>query len=755
MRYLIFFILIFGFGYLKSESAGRIYSVDNPSDTLVHLGPCYILDTLQSDIFLGNTGDIDLFMDGQSPSLIIFASPNQQSTLEFIQFDRKYPGMNPSNPFVLPAGEDALLGIEYIPSNPLVNPLGINEANIQVALLSVADASIAEKKTFLFRVNKTDKYLAGFDNEVFFDSVYVNPVIDKPYLWKVRSTWQDNIIVTSQQLLAQNIQAENEFYANQADYPLEFDEKYKTMSWEIFYSPKNPGQDSSDFILTFKPDEINFPDSTEKVNLRTKGIGVEQKLHIINSNFDFSSDTINIGEVKLGKRINVTVDLENSGNINIKSVAEVLFEEQNDIQYSDYEIQNPFSVNGILQPDSVRNLQFDFTPLEYGRFVYRYVMRTDIMERNIFGVPPSAENIEFYIRGRGKAPKLNIESDTVDFKNVILNSIDCPSERDTVFRIANNGNEELRIIDVITNPPFPQSKFRVFPKEIILQPEQDTTIKITFISNNSDINRFAEEMIIITNQYPPNDSISVILIAETMPAVEANLSIPANYFAKPGSNISLPLLIKNQNDKPSKYATSFKSLLRYNHTILDYKGFSSINTAAEKSIVTINTDESGELDISLKDDLFFNPNDTLLILNFDVYLGNSPSSELLLINPVFGDNNCYKIMNTTVNNGNVILDSICGIEFKALPFDEQNISFAFNMRDYKSGEAIFEIPYDANVKIEIYDIYGNISKFIDYNTMQTGFYYKQIDMIELSSGVYFIRFYFDRFAINKKIILGF
>lgn len=736
-----------------AQGSAEIFYPENPNDTLIHLGPCYLLDTLYTDIILNNTGDIDLFMNGQAPSLIIYASPNQKSDLEFNQFNRESPGMNPGNPFVLKSNSTENFVIRYIPSNPLINPLGINEANLQLALLSVNDAGIIEERTFLLRVNKTDKYLDGYYNEIFLDSVYVDPVKPYEFNWKVKSTWSDNVIVEKQELFSQNAQLKDEITVSEYNLPMQFPEKYKTIDWDIYYSPKDVGIDSSLFIISFKPLPDSHPDSIDQTSLKIRALGVQQDIEIINSNYNFSNDTLKLGDLTIGRSYNIITDILNSGNLSINSLSESIKNELNDDIYSDANILEGLINSTNFKPDSVARISFDFTPVKYGNFVYRYEIRTDIFDRKIFGTPASAENVYLYISGRGISPRLTSETDTLNFNNIILNSIDCPSERDTLLRIANNGNSKLRISDIITYPPFPASKFLITPNEMDIQPGKDTTVNVTFVSNDNQLNEYVEKLIFITNQYPPNDSIVVYLKAKTIPPVEANLSISRHLKAKPGSIINIPILIQNIEDKPAAYATKFITKLRFNSSLMKFLGTVKYGTASEKSIAEIN-DNFDELEISLIDNEFFDAKDTLIILRFKTYLGAAPSTELSFVNPVFGDNNCSKIMNTIVSNGLFMIDSVCGIEYKALPFEENQLVFGFYEDNNNSGQLYFEIPYEADVSIEIFDIFGNRYKLSEYGTISKGTYNRSVDISNINNGVYLIRFKFDKYYLSKKVLIG-
>lgn len=753
MKLLIYIIILIGIKLFAQPDA-EIFSVKNPNDTLVHIGPCYLQDTLNTGIHIENKGSTSIFMDGQAPSLIIFSSPTQSSPLEFRQFNRKSPGMSPGSPFVLLQNNKDTLVIEYIPSDSLVNPIGLNEANVQVAPLSVDDASIANRKIFLIRVNKTKRFLEGYYNHIQLDSVYVNPVNPLQYKWKVRSTWLNKIEVINQKMISINTQLPDEFSYIKYDTPILFPEKYRENDWVIEYKPKDIGRDTSLFQLFYKPFPINKPDSISITPLNLYGIGVKQSVAVNTSNFNYSKDTIKLGDVILGRNYNITADILNDGNLTINSLNEYIFNELNDTEYPNYQINKRFATNNTIFPDSVSDVDINLEITKYGRFVLRYVIETDILSRNIYGTPPSEKYKTIYISGRGVSPKLSLETDTLDFKNIILNSIICPSSRDTTLRISNNGNSVLRISEILTEPAFPNSKFKISPTEINLDPGKDTLIKVTFSSDNNEIKTYLDKLIFVSNQYKPNDSIFIYLRANTIPPIEANLSISRNLSAKPGSIINIPIELQNNDLVPSVFATDFSSTLQYNSSILKYIGNIKLNTASESSSINVEDNNEGVLSINMNNPSFFNSSDTLIILRFKVYLGNSPFTEIAFNNPVLGDNNCPQIMNTLVTNGKFRIDSICGLEYKALPFDDGQL--IFNVSNYFSDICYlnFEIPYQAKAKIELFDIYGNNYLLKNFGFLQQGNYNYNLNLTKFVNGLYIIRLSFDKYFVTKKILIS-
>lgn len=139
---------------------------------------------------------------------------------------------------------------------------------------------------------------------------------------------------------------------------------------------------------------------------------------------------------------------------------------------------------------------------------------------------------------------------------------------------------------------------------------------------------------------------------------------------------------------------------------------------------------------------YFLPRDTLIKLNFDTYLGEAIETPIAFSSPEFGDGVCSKILTTIPTNGLFTLDSVCGLEFKAvkrakprfelrapqpLPARE-NITISFNLAE--AGP----------VRIRLYTASGDLVGEVVNTSLPAGDYTFDYNCSGLAPGMYFCEF---------------
>ncbi|KXK48507.1 MAG: Cytochrome c554 [Chlorobi bacterium OLB5] len=72
---------------------------------------------------------------------------------------------------------------------------------------------------------------------------------------------------------------------------------------------------------------------------------------------------------------------------------------------------------------------------------------------------------------------------------------------------------------------------------------------------------------------------------------------------------------------------------------------------------------------------------------------------------------------------------------------------------YKMTRIAFDIPKESNVKIVIYDVFGQDKEVLLNENLQPGSYELKWNASNLKAGVYYYKLYAENFVDSKKILL--
>jgi hypothetical protein len=734
-----FIILLIVFSSELFSQEHNIIWNEIPTDTLVNMGPCFVDDSLETSFTFFNNSELPAYVDYVSPTIIIQRGLNQQIVQEFRQFEQLT--VPQAGAVEIAANSNLNILVSYNPDRLSIAPLGWQEAHLDLAMTSDPQLSdILVSKRFRLRAKKTRLFLDSFEDTLRFDSVYVNPTSYKESSIRLKSTWRDNIRVESQNVdYLSPITSDPEFEIDLFDVNPEFPKKYQIVNWPVRYYPVNRGLDSAFFEVIFKPLPNQFPDSSDKVPVWVSGIGVEQELSLTNSNYDISGDTIKLGNIRVDIENEIFGSISNTGNIPFGFEDELFFDVTTLQETNIIQSTNSLSDKNDLPPNGNASFTLSIKPEEIGYFIYEYRIRSDITERNIHGVPASENYKSIFIEGNATLPRLTLPSDSINLGSIVLNTVECSSIRDTLIEISNSGNEQLVIRSIDVEPPFPASQFNVFPKSMVIPPDSDTNIRITFQSSADNIGNHNAKVVFNLNVDPPNDQKELFLSATGLPPVKAEISIPNDLKAKPGTVVSMPILLRNGSSSPSVFGRSFSGEIRYDSTLLVYRNRLSLNTAFEGAGIII--DESpGNLSISAVNESFFASSDTLIILEFDSFLGFRPATEITFNDIFISDGDCPQILNLTISNGEFRTDSVCALDEIAIPVPFADFEFNLISNNPVENNISFEIdlPRNATIEVSIYDVFGNQAGRKIQKNFDEGKHELYIDLKNLSQGNYFV-----------------
>lgn len=736
-----------------------IYSKDYPTSKVVNFGPCFVGDSVHSSFVLVYDGTESVYIQNGEPTLKVFLSPNDKSLLrnQYRHFDpdmRKVPlprTLTPSQPTL------ELPFYFFADSNSILYPNGVYHAQAVLGLAKSENNDIVVIDTFALKAKKTDLYIDGFTDSLNFDSVYVNPVTSKEMVWLVKSTKVPKVEVTNQikEILSPLI--EEEFFIDDLEKKPIFNQKYQTIPWKMSYSPRNQGKDSGVVKVYYYPDKENYPDSTRFASVKLYGVGVEQKLVLTESNYTISGDTIDVGYIVTGAKTFVTGKFENQGNVSIGAVKESM----NKVDTEDIAEVSTLSKKAFITkalPVGEKTLfQIDCEPKENGIFVERYIIKTNIKDRNIYGVPADAVSKTIYIKGIGAAPKLRIPFDTLDFGSVVINDIHCPSKKDTTITITNVGTSNLIVKNITVTP---DEKFLIPEQSFEIKPNTSKVLTISFLSDDGKFGPFSARLDFITNMMTPAGSITMMV--NRIPKEKSWLNMPKNIKAQPGRLISIPIVLEDRDygKHPIKNAKNFQTVLSFDSTIMRYDNRELIGTAAEGADVNIVQLTSGSLEIKINNKTdYFKSVDTLISLQFRTYLGEVITTELSFSKSTtkFGDGLCDDVLNIdgNIENGVFSLDSVCGLQYKT-KVAPRGITI-LNISPNPASDAIdleFSLTKDSQCKIEIYDSKGQLIKLLAKRDFVAGLNKLSYDTSNLQNGIYFIKISSSESIAEKSLLIN-
>ncbi len=759
MKYLFTIVLLTIISFIATHSETLIYSKDYPKSKVVNFGPCFINDSAHSSIVLVYDGQESVYIQNGEPTLKVFYSPHDKSLLEnqYRNFD---PDMKRQP---LPRTLNSLQSTLELPfyffadANIALWPKGVYHARAMLALAKSSNNEVVIIDTFTLKAKKTDLYIDGFTDSLNFDSVYVNPVTSKELEWLIKSTKMPKVEVSDQKVEISSPYTGKEFFVTDLDKRPVFNQKYQTIPWKIQYSPRDKGKDSGVVKVYYYPDKNKYPDSTRFASVKLYGVGVEQKLILTESNYTILGDTIDVGNIVTGTTTFLTGKLDNQGNIPISATKEGVFAMDSENSAEIITISKKAFVAKSLPPKEKTQFQISCKPKENGIFIERYIINTNIKDRNIHGVPANAEKYIFYIKGVGVAPKLRLPFDTLDFGSVLINDINCPSKKDTSITITNVGTSNLIVKSISITP---NEKFVVPEQTFELKPNATKVIKITFLSDDGEFGPFTAKLDFISNlPSPPN---SIVLKVNRIPKEKSWLSIPKNLKAKPGRLIDVPIILedKDYGRHPIKNAKNFHTLITFDSTIMRYDNRQIIGTASEGAGINIVSLSSGsiELNINNKSD-YFKAIDTLIKLQFRTYLGEVLTTGIAFTQTVtkFGDGLCDDVLNIegNIGNGEFLLDSVCGLQYKT-----KVVPRGISIQSISPNPATdvidleFLLEKESQCKIEIFDSKGQLINKVTNKGFKFGINRHICDVSTLTTGIYYVRISSINGSAEKNLIIS-
>ncbi|MCX7880077.1 MAG: T9SS type A sorting domain-containing protein [Ignavibacteria bacterium] len=760
LKYKLNFFRIFLFMVLFTcrnlNSQVLIFNEFTPADT-IDMGMCQPGDSIETEFNIINLSGKRLKIGGNDFTFLIGRAVDDPFNFDFLEF------FGPREiPRIIDTNENYILKIKYKPFSPSLQfPEGKKIVRLRLGVFDPAKGDppatfdeLVEMREFILIARKSATELGVYEQILDFDSVWINP---KDTLYRYL-TIQNN---TSRELTIDSIIFHRSFNAeirmNIIPTPIKLPQ-YRSgeerLNCSFSYYPQNFGRDTAVVQFIYRPPR--FPDSIKTASTIIRGVGVQQRINLLKvENAEIVENFIDLGSVPLDTFKKVKLFIQNNGNLPFGLLSQNILEFYTNSKSLGFEFFDTLNSERMLLPTRIDSFSVVFRPTQRDTFLARIVLYSDIVKRRIYGYPDSAKTVVFNLRGVGLAPKLSSDVTTINFNNIIINTAEgCPIIRDTLIRITNSGNYVLQVQKVSVEPPYPRTPFRIFDENFEIPPYSSRFLRVVFDSIAKEPGIYRANLILTSSFSKMKDTLIIPLSAVGVLPDSISISFPEEIFVKPGSSISLPILV--QKDKITR-AKEYIDTITFNNSILLFRSFRTSGTAAEKVEKTeIKQLENGRLALHLRTRFneSFVPRDTLLLLNFDSFVGNDVTSILEFTSPRFGDLICARVLLPKAHSGKVNLDSLCGIRRKL--FDGSKIFFklfdpAPNPAK-NSLEITFGVAFETRTEISLYGSYGNLISNLVSQVLRPDIYHLKFDLSDLPQGVYFVRMQSGIFQEVKQFI---
>ncbi len=729
---------------------------ESASGDTVDLGMCMPGKELITTFNVKNLSDGPLRMLGFNPTYGAFGLPGHPGEYnEFFPVSNFPFDVSPKNLRKFYFKFQAFTG--SFPPRKNTARLRIGFFNPDSIALPDNEDDLAGYRDFVVIARKTEHYIDVFEDFISFDSVYVYPKDSVRKRLIVQNSSPYNLEIFKAEY-TRSLNAE--IIATVMAMPLQFTpwqtENYQHV-WDFSYYPRNMGLDTAMLTLSYKPDPVNYPDSIDVRTTRIRAVGVQQDLGIIKAEEakSFTFNSIDFGDVDVGDYKEVKFVVRTIGNIPFGALSQKILQYDAEAPAEGFSLVRKMVDTLDLQPYLTDTLIVRFTPPRSDTFRVRLVIESDIIHRNIIGYPDSVRYRTFILEGVGREAEIAAMPEEIDFGNIIVNeSGDCPTRRDTLIPVSNIGNRQLLVLSKV-QPDNNKNPFKVQPKFLTVPGRKTKYIQVTFDSIITKPGYYEADLYIISNSPADKDTLITKLKARGIYPDTTDIKIPEKIKSAAGRRVSIPVLI--EKDKAT-VARVFTDTITYNKSILFFYGTRKAGTASELCEVSaVQSDEFGALYLKINTlgSERFLPRDTLIVLEFDVYLGDAKQTALHFINPKFSDGICEQILSLNKQDGSFEIDSICGLDMKTGKQYYNGILFNSVFPNPASDNFNFEFALDNEYYTEIclYNSFGEKVATLLKKKMKAGIYKIEKSLNKLPAGLYFVEIRAGIYRQIKRFIV--
>lgn len=644
--------------------------------------------------------------------------------------------------------------VQYLFPQVSIDPNNKNQCKYIVGLIN-SDSKIVYQDTFYIIARKTNKYVGGYEEKINFDSVYIGNQFKISKKWYVRNVWNtpQRLFKDEFKLISSKL-TDPEITLNRLTNDIILAPDRDAIDWEINYSPLDTKYDEAIYKLYYYPYESQGnTNDIDSVQTSITGVGVNQKLKVVKvltgQSLTQTDDKINIdlGTMRPNDKQIISIIIDNIGNFPTGFKSEHIYNNRDD----KIVINNGISQSKTLQPTLSDTINIEFTAGSGGDVNFKYEFESDLLDRKILGAQKINSLFDINFTGVVKQPRIVFNRDSVDFGAVtISNNGNCESSVTQQVVVRNVGNDNLEIYNILTDD---NTNYIITFNKSLLLPLDTAIITITYEPKTSGINN--AELLFISNKLEPQDTTYVNLLGRGVPQTEMKIQIDT-VKSFPGTQILVPILVEKSK---IVNANSYSDILKYNRTMLQFIEPIFANTATlATSLDTkfqLNSDGNLEINIKRQSEEDFLESDTLVILKFDTFLGNSEYSYIDFINTKIGNKNCEQLFDIIPKRGVYMTDSVCGLEFKAYDGDAKvNIISISPNPIINFSKVMIHTPVNMNLDIKLIDMLGEVKLQLENYNLKSGKNIINLNLENIPNGVYNILLYKNRFVTNRTIVIN-
>ncbi|MCX6139292.1 MAG: choice-of-anchor D domain-containing protein [Candidatus Kapabacteria bacterium] len=527
-------------------------------------------------------------------------------------------------PYYVGAGKSVSFPVVFraLVNNPLFPPDRVVEALLKLRVVdSAAPTSASFDRTFRLRALKTTKILASTNPWIAYDSVYINPQPLTPTLPYTIDNAISRRVKVDRQLLEMQTAVVGVPEIEVDTFPsVEFSPE-DSVVWNTRYKPYNRGLDSAHFLVVYRPDVSARPDT---VLATISGFGVEQRLTLIGATGTplpvvVRGDTVDFGSTPAdGQGITARIVVRNEGNVNIGLLSEGKVGTQRDT--SAFVIRQSLLSDGpTIRAGTFDTLEVSFVPVDGGDHRMRLVVNTDLLQRGITGVPDGAQTTQWFFKGFGQRPQIQVTPSALDFGTVVLLET-CVSTVERTFTVRNVGNAELRVDSTRVSPS--TVRLTVDPASFRIAPGSSQLVRCIY--QPEFVGSYSGAITLFTNSLIRAYDVSYGAVVVEPDSI--SIGIPLLTTARPGSPVGLDVAVT-----PEAVKTVDRCVLSltYNPSLLRYRGVLQAGSASEGAQVVDATEEPlGALRLGIQAPSNFLEKPLLITVLFDSFLGESASTDV-------------------------------------------------------------------------------------------------------------------------------
>lgn len=774
---LLFLPVLFFVIFLTQEfsivyaAEGRVWHIEDKNKDTIDFGVVFLGDSVSQKFLLQNYSNKTYKILGKSPSYIrrSVLGGDDFRYLHFLPKNNQVPIFD-----IKPNSPPDTVTIYFKDKLNNDDATGVMEAILELGMVDETYPETDPKHlvvadTFLLVGRKTDKLIAARDENIEFDSVYINPntpTVTK--VWNIRNVWRDRLKIESDDLkLITTELTGKEIEITRFPVPYELQERSNYFSYLITYTPRDFYKDTAIYKMYYYND-INSNNQGRRLDsivTYISGVGVQQDLKINyvdkGNTFYKSKDKaepntwiIELGNIHINEDFTFSVILENpslSSNTPIGKTSETFSQKYN--RQDLITLEKAFIADGkYLKVDKKDTLKFKINLTKTGTFEIEYNLKTNLRNRKIVNFRNENENFKIVFKGVGVSGGFLKNKDSINFGSVNIVGT-CPLSVSDSIEITNVGNADL---DLQFIPIGNFNSFSFGTATNTLPAGEKTNLIITFTP--LDEIEYRATLGIVYNTGNKSDTSKVVLMGQGISKLTSKLYVKDISY-KPGSIVEIPILVEG---KKIKYSSRFLSTFRYDRSMLEFIDYLSNQTASnslslDSKITEIQEDKYDKLDIDLRTSAnsnFLN-SDTLIILRFNSYLGDKLQSNLEFFSAKIGNENCQEIIGVDKTDGVLTLDSVCGVEYKVRQRSQIFKNKISSLTPNPASEKIdieFDINQEGYTKIQLFNTFGDLVQEVFKGELMKGKHKQNINITGLNNGVYFLHFYSGKNAETYPFI---